>query len=201
MNKYYTYNEITYNKGYILDKEDLYRVMEDGATSLESSQDAVESFINCVKTYNKSNDIEINNEEFEEVCHSCLLAEGIVFGVDIDFEKLFSTYKEMRFDEFLKYLFNIREAISICMLNEIGKKRIELEYSITLNEEVSQKLEDFKKMMEELFEFKNSENLTYKNLDACLDEYINSNLMNLQKNIISGNPMQVALDMLAKARL
>lgn len=200
MNNIYHYNEISYAKGYELGEEDIYNAMDKKTTSLAKSKDALDSFINCVKVHNTVNNIEINYEEFTEVCSSCLLVEGSIFGVEIDYEELFETYKKIPLGDFLKYLYNIREAISLCMLNEIGKKRTELEYALTISTETTERFEEFKKIMEELFEIKNSNNKTYMNIDCFLDEYINDNLLNLQKNIISGNPLQVAQDMLKKAK-
>lgn len=198
MEKYYIYNEISYNKGYELEQEDIYNAMDKKTTTLEKSQEALNSFINCIDSYNETSNIVIDKENLINVCNSCLLVEGVIFGVEIDYEKLFSTYKNMEYDEFLKYLFNIREAISLCMLNEIGKKRIELEYALTLNENIQKQFDNFKQVMENLFSIKNSRNKIYTNMDSFLDEYINLNLMNLQKNIISGNPLQVAQSMLKK---
>lgn len=200
MGNFYIYNEITYNKGYELGAEDIYNAMDRKTTTLTKSQEALDSFINCIEKYNEISEITIDKNELKEVCNSCLLVEGCVLGVNIDYEKLFDTYKNTEYGEFLKYLYNIREAISLCILNELGKDRTELEYAISLNNNIDEEFEEFKQIMEELFEVKNSDNKTYKNIDSYLDDYLNDNLMNLQRNIVSGNLLLVAKNMLKKAK-
>ena len=200
MSNYYNYNEISYNKGYELEDVDIYNAMDKKTSSLTASTEALESFLNCVIYYNTVNNIVIDTEKLREVCNGCLLIEGSVFGAVIDYEKLFETYKEITFETFLNHLFNLREAISICILNELGKKRTELEYALTLSEKTTENFELFKQTMEELFSQKCSTNRTYTNADSYLDEYINDNLMNLQRNIISGNPLHVAENMLKKMK-
>ena len=195
-NNIYVYKELSYDKGYELGQEEIYNAMDKKTISLSKSKDTLDSFIKCVKTHNQNSNIEINEEELLEVCNGCLLIEGSVFGVEIDYEKLFETYKNLEFKDFVNHLFNLREAISICMLNEIGKKRTELEYALTLNETTMNNFKLFKDIMEKLFLLKNSTNNYYTNIDSLLDEYITNNLLNLQRNIISGNPLEVAQKML-----
>ena len=200
VNNYYCYNEITYNKGYELEQIDIYNAMDKKTISLAKSKETLESFFKCVKTHNNNSNIIIDEEKLLEICSGCLLVEGSVFGVEINYEQLFETYKDLEFEQFLNYLLNIREAISLCILNEIGKKRIELEYALTLSEDTMKNFEEFKTIMEELFNLKNSQNKIYNNIDGYLDEYITNNLLNLQKNIISGNPLKVAKEMLEKMK-
>ena len=197
---YYIYNEISYKKGYELEDVDIYNAMDKKTVSLVRSRDALDSFIKCIDVVcgNDGNNQTDMIENLKLVLNGSLFVEGGVFGVEIDYEKLLDTFKSMSIEDFTNYIFSVREAISLCVLNELGKKRTELEYAITLSEDVFKRFEEFKDIMEKLFSIKNSENKNYYNIDIYLDEYIKDNLMNLQRNIISGSPLKVAKDMLEK---
>lgn len=194
--KFYEFNELKYLKGYELDEEDFIKLAENKTSTLESGQIALESFVKCYLTYKKVNNEKIDELDFENEANKSLLAEACVFGIEIDYEKLFNRMKDLPYEEIKLYFLLLRESISLCMLNEIGKKRIEIEYSLSLNENIAKKLDKFRAIMEKLFLIKDSENMKYLKLDVILDRYISDNLLNLQKNIISGNPFDVASIML-----
>ena len=94
-NNTYCYNELTYNKGYELEHIDIYNAMDKKTISLAKSRETLESFFKCVKTYNQNSNITIDEEKLLEICNGCLLVEGSVFGVEINYEQLFETYKDL----------------------------------------------------------------------------------------------------------
>jgi len=197
----YTYNEIRYNKGYDLSKEEFFQLAQELnlRPTLELSTETVKSFLDAVITYNNSKDIYIDEAELTNSVMKSLLCEAPVFGVTINYDALVELFKKTDVDDFIAYLKNLREAISLCMLNEIGKNRIEIEFSLNPNDEtIAKKCKDFEITMNKLFEFKHSENKNYIGLDNELDIYLEKNLLNLQKNIVSGKPFEVAEKMLQK---